>query len=159
MITGYRYLMDKVAKQFFHAHDEAVRLQRRYTRMAVTHKKMAYTLRARHTLNVVGPMTDELEKQFKDFNSKKLRNRALEMKLEPSQAELDDQEFYERTRSMLQDIPMKNKMDMKNDKLVVLHMYKHKCEVCGQTYRTKDGATCSFKAPHWRGIQVRTLLR
>ena len=138
-IKGYRYLMDKVAKQFFHAHDEAVRLQRRYTRMAVTHKKMAYALRARHTLKVVGPMTEDLEKKFKDFNTKKLRTRALEMKLEPTQAELDDQEFYERSRSMLQDIPTKNKMDMKNDKLVVLHMFKHKCEVCGQMYRTKDG--------------------
>ena len=138
-IAGYRILMDKVAKQFFTAHDEAVRLQRRYTRMACMHKKMAYTLRARHTLNIVGPMTEELEKKYKEFNTKKLRSRALEMKLEPSQGELDDQEFYERSREMLQDIPVKNKMDMQNDKLVVLHMFKFKCEVCGQTYRTKDG--------------------
>ena len=138
-ITGYRYIMDKVAKQFFTVHDEAVRLQRRYTRMAVTHKKMAYTLRARQTLNIVGPMTEELEKKYKDFNSKKLRSRALEMKLEPSQGELDDQDFYDRSREMLKDIPVKNRMDVTNDKLVVLHTFKYRCEVCGQTYRSKDG--------------------
>ena len=138
-ISGYRILMDKVAKQFFTAHDEAVRLQRRYTCMACMHKKMAYTLRARHTLNIVGRMTEELEKKYKDFNSKKLRSRALEMKLEPSLGELEDQEFYDRSKEMLKDIPYKNRMDMQNDKLVVLHMFKFRCEVCGETYRTKEG--------------------
>ena len=153
--------MDKVGETYFEVYDELKKLRNLYLQKAQDHRHMVQELNIRDTLNIEGqlkrPLDEDQVASLKGMKLKVLRTRKIEIKKgdeeKPSGEPLpnfeatEDEEFRKISFDMMKEsqYEAKNRLDMSDYNVAILHTARFRCELCAKVYKTKHGLTTHLR--------------
>ena len=159
--TQNRKDMDAVGETYFTVYDELKKLRNLYLQKAQDHRHMMQELNIRETLQIEGklkrPLTEDQVASLKGMKIKVLRTRKIEIKKGdeekpsgaalPSFEEKEDEEFRKISFDMMKEsqYESKNRLDMSDYNIAILHTARYRCELCTKVYKTKHGLTTHLR--------------
>ena len=153
--------MDAVGETYFTVYDELKKLRNLYLQKAQDHRHMMQEINIRQTLQIEGklkrPLTEDQVASLKGMKIKVLRTRKIEIKKGdeekpsgatlPSFEEKEDEEFRKISFDMMKEsqCESKNRLDMSDYNIAILHTARYRCELCTKVYKTKHGLTTHLR--------------